>query len=146
MVDADYLEQLRADADEVRKDLAEREQTFDDDYDPIASHDAVMAATRSLPPAVVHKTHVTPPRQFDRMDSNNDQEPPLFSDEQLDVVAEVLGEFRGELRNEIDVLKERIANLEGQLSMLTTLLNGNGNNRPDSNTAIENDKILRLPR
>ena len=43
-IDADFLEELRAAANEVRSDLEARQQMMADD--PVAAHDQIMAATR----------------------------------------------------------------------------------------------------
>ena len=45
VIDPDYLALLRANAEEVRADLEERELRMLED-DPQAAHDAVMEATR----------------------------------------------------------------------------------------------------
>jgi hypothetical protein len=123
-LDEEYLRELRAQAAEVRADLEARELE-----DPMAAHEEVMAATRSMP-AVIHKTlpnaRVAPPSLDD------DGEPPSFNDDQVEQLASVLSEFRSDLLQAVDEamtpLRERIAVLEGKLDLLTILL-GSGNSK-----------------
>ena len=131
-MDPEYLEQLRAEADEIRQDLAEREaRDLEDD-------DAIMAATRVVqkggrPPflgQLVYKTNddakVARRASFD--DNYDDEPSPLFDDQQMDIVATVIAMVRTDMQNSIDdavgPLRERIATLEGQVNMLMSLLAG----------------------
>jgi hypothetical protein len=125
MIDSAFLAVLRAQADEVRRDLAERERMVD--ADPIAAHDEVMRATRPLMPSIIHKINdnalILPD---DSSDTNDDVEPPMFSDEQLDVLAQAMAEINLGIQTRIEdatlALRERIAVLEGKLDLLTMLL------------------------
>lgn len=145
MIDRDYLEQLRAQAEAVRADLEERESLLEGD--PQAVHDAIMAATRPAMPAIVHKTMVNGERVRRRtisVNDNGDDVPPPFTDEQTELLADTLAQFRMDFRSELEdmmdaavaPLRERIANLEGQLSMLTNLLNGNGSRSFEASEVI----------
>lgn len=138
-LDADYLAELRASAAEVRADLEERERLFD--ADPEGMHDAVMAATRprELPHVgqLVHKEfsgRQLPGRTLPG-DANDDD--PMTAD-QIEIISMVLAEVTIEFQNAIAdaaaPLRERIAVLEGQLSMLTNLIGGNGRSFEASET------------
>ena len=131
MIDKEYLQQLRDNAAEVRADLEERAHmcTFADD--PEAMHDEVMEATRVLRSTgsqLVHKTmegKIGIPKF-----SNGDGDAPPFTDLQNEVLADAIAQIRMELQDTIASaiadavapLRDRIANLEGQISMLTALL------------------------
>jgi hypothetical protein len=129
-IDPDYLEQLRANAAEVRADLEEREakdcaHSF---LDPLAEHDAIMQATRTMPPTI-HKTNMDARRVLlsDDGNGNGDPEPPPpLSDEALDILAQVLAQirldFQAAIEDAVAPLNQRIAVLEGQISILTSLL------------------------
>jgi hypothetical protein len=131
------LAQLRAQADEVRRDLAERQAN--------AGHEEIMAATQvPLPavPSVIYKQYEGD--QLDDTDTNNgDVEPPMFSDEQIDTLATVISEIKMELQDRIDdavaPLAQRLAVVEGQLSLLTALLSNN-----KSLEAIETIRKIRV--
>jgi hypothetical protein len=77
-------------------------------------------------------------------DDNGDNVPPPFTDEQTELLADTLAQFRMDFRMELEdmmdaavaPLRERIATLEGQLSMLTNLLNGNGNRSFEASEVI----------
>ena len=146
-MDPEYLAQLRANAAEVRADLEEREH-----YqrllqlDPEVAHDAIMEATRVLRntvPEIVYKT-IENARPSDNSTTNADDIPP-FADDQIDVLAEVLVQLREELQTMVDAaiapLREKIANLEGQISVLTALL---GSDSGKSFEASETVRKLRV--
>jgi hypothetical protein len=124
-LDEEYLAELRAQADAVRRDLEEREL-----QDPIAAHETIMQATKSMP-VIIHKTNAQA-RVMAPPPLNNDDEPPSFNDDQVEQLASVLAEFRSDLLQAVDAalapLQERIAVVEGKLEMLTTLL-GSGNSK-----------------
>ena len=155
-LDAEYLEELRANADAVRADLEEREANGSHvtHFDPEAEHDAIMAATRVPMPAIVHKTiegKCAAPRIFN--DNNNgDDQPSTFTAEQIEQLADVLAEFsmqfRMELEDTIDnavaPLRSRIAVLEGQLSMLTSLLGEKAIQLPNIFEASETVRKLKV--
>jgi hypothetical protein len=115
--------------------------------DPLVAHEAIMQATRSpMPtspmPVIVHKKYVgnrpssatndsrKVSRRHDTPPENGDSQSLFFSDEQIDALAQVLAQTRTELRmdfqNMLDdatgLLRERVAALEGQLSMMTSLI------------------------
>jgi hypothetical protein len=90
---------------------------------------ASTETTQSTPPALVHKTNAEARiRQADeagkceampRFSSIQSAElAPPFSDDQIDTLADAIAQLR-------DEFNERIATLEGQLSMLMTVI-GNG--------------------
>jgi hypothetical protein len=96
-IDPAFLAALRAQAEEVRAGLEEREGSsgfthlFNDD--PEAEHDAVMAATqpdiarqRAIPP-IIHKTNKDARVLLPDPDDGDDPIPPTFTDEQLDTLA-----------------------------------------------------------
>ena len=110
--------------------------------DPIAAHERIMQMTRSTLPTIVHKEYTG--RQ-PALDSNgNGNEPPPFTDEQVDIVAAAMAELRVEMRTEfqdmlesaLGSLTEQLATVQGQVSVLLNLIgtlvsngnNGNGNN------------------
>jgi hypothetical protein len=114
--------------------------------DPIASHDAIMAATAVPVPAVVFKEYDR--RQVPLIDDtdtdNGDVDPPPFTYEQMDVMAEVLAQTKLDLAAQIEAaiapLSQRLAVLEGQMSLLTALL---GNSK--SYEASEVIRKIRVP-
>jgi hypothetical protein len=123
-MDQEYLEQLRANAEEVRQELAERELAA------LTDHDAIMAQ-RAAPP-LVRKTKMDARVKQTTDDIIADD---INGDGQLDnafmeAVAEAMAEQAIQLRADcaamledaVAPLRERIATLEGQLSMLTGLL------------------------
>jgi hypothetical protein len=125
-------------------------------------HDAIMAETQEtlrrchLSQPLVYKTHVTPPRDAGALSDGNDLsdyasdlEPPPFTDFQMDVIAEVLAETRMEFQSEIDALtdvlnavKQRVAMVEGQLSVVVAMI-GNDNGRGVKTIEAEESKIIR---
>jgi hypothetical protein len=132
MIDAEKLREMRAFAAEVREDLAMRELAAEEDHAQIM---ATTAATRASP-AMIYK--VKPDARvrrqvIDEPGDSTDDVPP-FSDEQVDVVAQVIADLRTEMRGDcqamIDAalapLRERIASIEGSLSTLIDLLGNNG--------------------
>ena len=120
--------------------------------DPIAAHERIMQMTRPGLPTIVHKEYTG--RQ-PALDSNgNGNEPPLFSDEQIDTVAQALADMRIELRDEFasmieeatGSLTEQVAVLQSQVSVLLNLIgtlvsngngNGNGNGNSNSSKSVE---------
>jgi hypothetical protein len=133
MVDQEYLERLREQAREIRKDLEERENDL--------SHENIMAVTRYDPP-IVHKTidNAQYPDYSDEPPPTED--PPLgFTDEQMDAMAQVIADTRMEFQGMIDQanapLRERIAMLEGQVQTLLQVLGG------DSNKSIPRLSLLK---
>lgn len=149
MIDRDYLEILRANAEAVRADLEERESLLDEG-DPQLAHEAILDATRPPMPTVVHKTMVGKVQVEKRSqlrfpnDDNGDDLPPPFTDEQIELLADTLAEFRMDFRMELQdmieaavaPLRDRIATLEGKLDMLTNLLNGNGSRSFEASEVI----------
>ena len=135
-IDPDYLAALRAQAAEVRADLEEREANCRSTgiLDPIADHENIMAATR--PEIVRQRTIVRKTNEDARVLPNDDgdYETPPLTDEQIDIIAQVLAQLRMEFQAAIDdtaaPLRERISALEGQVSTLMAMLS-------DSNRSIE---------
>jgi hypothetical protein len=95
-----------------------------------------MEATQPVMPAIVHKTILGKVQAvpFD------DDAPPL-TDDQIEILADVLAQIRIEFRDTIDdaiaPLRERIAVLEGQISILTSLLGS------DSSRSFEASETIR---
>jgi hypothetical protein len=87
---------------------------------------------------IIYKTHNALDRDAGS-DSNGSltgyDDPLPFSDEQIDIVARTMALLREELQTEIQrqadalaAIRERVATIEGQLSVLMTLLGSNNNN------------------
>jgi hypothetical protein len=121
--------------------------------DPIAAHERIMEMTRPTLPTIVHKEYTG--RQ-PALDNGNGNEPPPFTDEQVDIVAQALADVRVELRDEFasmieeatGSLTEQVAVLQGQVSVLLSLIgtlvsngNGNGNNNGNGTKSIEADEV-----
>jgi hypothetical protein len=91
-----------------------------------------------MPPAIVHKTRDNA-NVFDVPDNGS---PPPFDDLQIDIVATVIAEIRAETQDAIDAavapLQQRVAVLEGQVSMLVALLGADANNR-----SVESSEVVR---
>jgi hypothetical protein len=140
-IDAEYLEELRARAAEVRADLEEREALAEDD------HDAIMAkcrrvilkrfdSTGSGDPVLVHKVRAdarvpTDTGVSDELSHLGQLEEiatdaPPFTDEQVDIISMALAmmrqEYKGIAEAAVAPLRERVATLEGSIDMLMTLL------------------------
>jgi hypothetical protein len=105
-------------------------------------------------PHIVYKTRDNNSDNTDVLPGDHDQ--PVFSDEQLDVMAAVLAELRAELRDEwqaaIDKvvselraekdLHEAIAELRGQLAAVMNLVgNGNGGKLFETEQTIRQLKV-----
>ena len=111
------------------------------ELDPVKAHDAIMRATRP-PPMIIHKEYTGKQPQLIPDDSD---QPPLFSDEQIDVVAQALADLRIEMRGEfqdmaVGPLTEAVAVLQGQVSVLMNLIGSLVNNntvKEASETTIE---------
>jgi hypothetical protein len=165
VIDAEYLAQLRANAEEVRADLQERELVVYHHFeDPEAVHEEIMAATQPPMPTIVRKTNESPRRQAissdgentrrrvilvpddDSDNGDNDQLPPIFNDEQTDALADVIADLRMEFQATVDdaiaPLRERIAVLEGKLDMLVSMVSDNNK----SFTASETVRKLQVTR
>ena len=103
--------------------------------DPIKNHERIIQMTQPTQPAVVYKDYTGKQPSLPSVADNGD-EPPLFSDEQIDVVAQALAGLRLEFQEMIDdataqlrAMEQRVAVLEGQLSVMMNLINtivGNG--------------------
>jgi hypothetical protein len=126
-MDKEYLEQLRAQAAEVRADLAERQ-----------ANDTVIGLGTIVPrppSGIIHKTiadaRVVAPPEFEH-DVQTE-----FTDNQLEILAAAMAEINRDMMDDaLAPLLERIATLEGQISVLMALLN------PNSKT-IEASEVVR---
>jgi hypothetical protein len=132
VMDQEYLEQLRAQAAEVRRDLAEREVAAEMDHEQIMAamrvNDGVSKNPSFSPPAIVHKTNYD--AMVMRQNFADNPSPSGFNDnELLDGLADALAQNNIDMQGRIDEavapLRERIAVLEGQLSMLMAMLGDN---------------------
>jgi hypothetical protein len=133
------IEKLREASAEIRADLERREA------DPFLQHDILLAKDRQAieRARVVYKSIENAKvdcaqTSVDAISSSNDtmvtgDDEPIFTDAQLDVLAEGLAEFRTEMRNEIATavapLAERIVRLEGQVRTLLQIIAGGDGNR-----------------
>ena len=92
-----------------------------------------------MPPPIVHKTIENRVENFNTV---SDAPAPPFDDLQIDIVATVLAELRHDtqaaIADAMAPLRERIAALEAQVSMLTTLLGADANNR-----SLEASEVVR---
>jgi hypothetical protein len=130
VIDQEYLERLRAQAQEIREDLEERELRCKDDLEHIMAVTAPL--TRSEPlTTIVHKT-IDNARQYDMPEDMPVYDAALpFSEEQMDAMAQVIADLRTDIQGMIDQanapLRERIAMLEGQVNTLLQMLGGDTN-------------------
>jgi hypothetical protein len=146
VIDQDYLDELHASADEIAADLEEREQLALDD--PIAGHDALMAALRPAPiekkaPAVILKRHDEArvmPRQLEEAGDLSPDSTAL-----AEAVGDALAQLRSDCADMIDAatadLRERVATFEGQLGMLMTLLGGNSERTFEASEVVRKLKV-----
>jgi hypothetical protein len=123
MVDPERLAEMRAYAAEVREDLERREQ------DP-----ANWPELRRDAPQMIFKTHDNA-----SVYANAAPASPLNNDELIDTIAETLAEEGDEIRREFEA---RIAKLEGQIEMLTSLLAGDPTRAKAIRKSLRNDTQL----
>lgn len=120
--------------------------------DPMRNHEKIMQRLQPILPTIVHKEYTG--RQPALVDDNNGNgnEPPLFSDEQIDVVAAAMAELRIAMRDEFATmientmgsLTEQVATLQGQMSVMMNLINtivSNGNNKGNDTKSIEASEV-----
>ena len=123
------------------------------ELDPVKAHDAIMRATRP-PPMIIHKEYTG--KQPQLLPDDSDQ-PPLFSDEQIDVIAQAFADLRTEMRGELQSmvddamgqLTEQVAMLQGQVSVLMNLIGsivGNDNNNSVKEASETKTKTVRRVR
>ena len=120
------------------------------ELDPVKAHDAIMRATRP-PPVIIHKEYTG--KQPQLLPDDSDQ-PPLFSDEQIDVVAQALADLRIEMRGEfhdmvdtaVGPLTEAVAVLQGQVSVLMNLIGSLVNNNTVKEASETKTKTVRRVR
>ena len=120
------------------------------ELDPVKAHDAIMRATRP-PPMIIHKEYTGKQPQLIPDDSD---QPPLFSDEQIDVVAQALADLRIEMRGEfqdmvdtaVGPLTEAVAVLQGQVSVLMNLIGSLVNNNTVKEASETKTKTVRRVR
>jgi hypothetical protein len=150
-IDADYLEELRANAAAVRDDIAERERLFEED--PQLAHRSIMEATRPPMPAIIHKRFVGKQPLTATDDDTGDVEPPPLSDEQVDVIAAALAETRiefadtiNDLRDRLDDMRDRVASLEEAMSVLTNMIGDGSNKSFVATETVRKRKLKSSPR
>jgi len=120
------------------------------ELDPVKAHDAIMRATRP-PPMIIHKEYTGKQPQLIPDDSD---QPPLFSDEQIDVIAQALADLRTEMRGEfqdmvdtaVGPLTEAVAVLQGQVSVLMNLIGSLVNNNTVKEASETKTKTVRRVR
>ena len=105
------------------------------ELDPVKAHDAIMRATRP-PPMIIHKEYTGKQPQLIPDDSD---QPPLFSDEQIDDVAQALATCASRCavsfkhgRHAVGPLTEAVAVFQGQVSVLMNLIGSIVNNNNNS--------------
>ena len=122
------------------------------ELDPVKAHDQIMRALRP-PPVIVHKEYTgrQPPLPDDTNGNGND--PPLFNDDQLDVLAQAIAdlriEFQGMVDDAVGPLNEAVALLQGQVSTLLSLINtivSNNNNSGIKEASETRTKTVRRVR
>jgi hypothetical protein len=92
------------------------------DIDPRVAHDRIMRATRPPMPMIVRKEYSGKQPPLPSVADNADELPPLFSDEQIDVIAAALAEMRVEMRSEFrDMVNDLMAPLTEQVAVLQGL-------------------------
>ena len=132
-IDKEFIEQVRDDLDV--------ENLLDD---PVGNHDKIMGLTRVSVPAVVHKKFVGKQSPFDD-DNNNDGDLPIFTDEQIDVIAAGLAELRMEFQSAIDdatsALRDRIISLEAKVDLLTSLIGADRSKSFQMNETVRKRKL-----
>jgi hypothetical protein len=108
-----------------------------------------MRAADALPPIVykVHDAGISDGGYGSDGISIGYDDPP-FTDEQIDIVAQALAQSRTEVRTEMQELadllaaiRERVATIEGQLSVLMALL---GSNSRTDKTVEESEVVRKL--
>jgi hypothetical protein len=113
--------------------------------DPLVAHDRIMRATRPPMPMIVHKEYSGRQPPLTTVAHNGDEQPLQFSDDQIDVLAQTLVDLRSEFQSMVDdaisPLRERLAWLEGEIAMLTTLLSNN--NSSNNSRSLEASEIIR---
>ena len=113
--------------------------------DPVKNHERIMQKLQPTLPSVIYKDFVG---KQPSLDVNGD-EPPPFTDEQVDIVAAAMAELRVEMRIEfqdmldsaLGSLTEQLATVQGQVSVLLNLIgalvNGNNNGNGSSSKSVE---------
>ena len=121
--------------------------------DPIAAHERIMELTRPTLPTIVHKEYTG---KQPALDSNgNGDEPPPFTDEQIDIVAAAMAELSSSLRTEFQDTRdatmapwtEAVAVLQAQMNIVLSLIaNNNNSNGNSSSKTIEASETVRKVR
>jgi hypothetical protein len=125
--------------------------------EPVKNHERIMQMLQPTQPAVVYKDYTgkQPSRVLDDTNGNGNGElPPLLSDEQIDVFAQVLAETRSQVRDEFQAmvadavgpLTEAVAVLQGQVSVLMNLIGGRVNNNTVKEASETKTKTVRRVR
>jgi hypothetical protein len=144
-INKNYLDELRANADEVREDLANRERLAEEDHEQIMASvsDILDRNITRAAPTLVYKTCNSTAVKQDILDVNGDDQPPIFDENQTEIIAEVLAEVTSELKAAIDdavaPLVERVSRLEGQVDLLVALFG-------DTNKSFEASEVIRKMR
>jgi hypothetical protein len=138
MIDPERLEQMRRFAAEMREDLERRQAE-----DPLGAFE-LQQMQRAGPPAMVFKTH---DNEIGFQNCNPIADVPPFSDEQTEIMAAVIAGLRQELQDAVDAtiapLRERCARLEGQITMLTTMLGGDASRSFEASEVVRKLKVQR---
>jgi hypothetical protein len=143
-MDPERLAEMRAYAAEVREDLERREAE-----DPLGAFE-LNQMRRAGPPALVFKVTDNAAvgcelESIGQIVQCDDRAP--FTYEQTEIMAVVIAELRAELQAEVAAtlapLRERCARLEGQLTMLTTMLGAEESRAIDAPEVVRKLKVQR---
>ncbi len=121
--------------------------------DPVKNHERIM---QMIQPAVVYKDYIgRQPSLTD--DTNGNGEQPLFSDEQIDTIAQAMADLRSDMRSEfqnmvadaVGSLTEQVAVLQGQVGVLINMISsiiGNNNSNSVKEASETKTKTVRRVR
>lgn len=127
-----------------QRDIDELERLMDD---PVKNHTEIMQRLQPTLPSIIYKDFVGKQPALDSNGNNNDL-PPMSSDEMIDAMAQALAQTRDDLRAEFqDTLDaamapwtEAVAVLQAQMNIVLSLI-ANNNNNGNGTKSIEADEV-----